>query len=78
MEAGALLESVNRMLKNVKASYYLSIISENALDPKLLFTAVNKFPHRKEDKRYSTVLSMIELTNNFANFFDMRIATIRT
>lgn len=78
MEAGAPLESVNKILKNVKASYYLSIISENALDPTLLFNAVDKLPHRKVEKRYSTVLSTIKLTNNLANFFDMSIATIRT
>lgn len=69
---------VNEMLKDAKASYYSSIISENALDPKILFNAVDKLLHRKVEKRYPTAPSTIELTNNFADFFDKKIATIRT
>ena len=65
-------------LKDAKASYYSSIISENALDPKILFNAVDKLLHRKVEKRYPTAPSTIELTNNFADFFDKKIATIRT
>ena len=38
---------VNKMLKDAKASYYSSIISENASDPKVLFNAVDKLLHRK-------------------------------
>ena len=69
---------VNKMLKDTKASYYSSIVSENALDPKILFNAVGKLLHRKVEKRYPTAPSTIELTNNFADFFDKKIATIRT
>lgn len=66
------------MLKDAKASYYSSIISENASDPKVLFNAVDKLLHRKVERRYPTAPSTIELTNNFADFFDKKIATIRT
>ena len=38
---------VNKMLKDAKASYYSSIISEYASDPKVLFNAVDKLLHRK-------------------------------
>ena len=69
---------VNKMLKDAKASYYSSILSENASDPKILFNAVDKLLHRKAERRYLPVPSMIELTNNFADFFDKKIATIRT
>ena len=34
--------------------------------------------HRKVEKRYPTAPSTIELTNNFADFLDKKIATIRT
>ena len=61
---------VNKMRKDAKVSYYSSVISENALDPKILFNAVDKLLHRKVEKRYRTALSTIELTNNFADFFD--------
>ena len=61
------------MLKDAKASYYSSIISENALDPKILFNTLDKLLHRKVEKRYPTASSMTELTNNF----DKKIATIR-
>ena len=66
------------MLKDAKASYYSYIISENASDPKVLFNAVDKLLHRKVERRYPTAPSTIELTNNFADFFDKKIATIRT
>ena len=65
------------MLKDAKASYYSSIISENALDPKILFNTVDKLLHRKVEKRYQTASSMNELTNNFTDFFHKKIATIR-
>ena len=68
---------VNKMLKDAKASYYSSLISENALDPKILFNTVDKLLHRKVEKRYPTESSMTELTNNFADFFDKKIAAIR-
>ena len=68
---------VNKMLKDAKASYYSSIISENALDPKILFNTVDKLLHRKVEKRYQTASSMNELTNNFTDFFHKKIATIR-
>jgi len=61
-----------------KASYYSSIISENASDPKILFNAVDKLLHRRVDRRYPTAPSTIELANNFADFFDKKIAAIRT
>ncbi|PFX12684.1 hypothetical protein AWC38_SpisGene23314 [Stylophora pistillata] len=70
--------AVNKMLKDAKASYYSSIISENASDPKVLFDAVNKLLNRKVERRYPTAHSTIELTNKFAGFFDKKIATIRT
>ena len=38
---------LNKMLKDAKASYYSSIISENASDPKVLFNAVDKLLHCK-------------------------------
>ena len=47
-----LCQIVNKMLKDAKASYYSSIISENALDPKILFKAIYKLLHRKVEKRY--------------------------
>ena len=70
--------AVNKMLKDAKASYYSSIISENASDPKVLFDAVDKLLNRKVERRYPTASSTIELTNKFADFFDKKIATIRT
>ena len=69
---------VIKMLRDAKASYYSSIISENASDPKILFKAVDKLLHRKVDRCYPTAPSTIELTNNFADFFDKKIASIRT
>ena len=42
-----------------------------------LFNAVHKLLHRKVEKRYPTASSTTELTNNFADFFDRRIATVR-
>ena len=45
---------VNKMLRDAKCSYYSSIISENASDPKILFNAVDKLLHRRVDRRYST------------------------
>ena len=69
---------VNKMLKDAKASYYSSTILENALDQKTLFNVVDKLLHRKVERRYPPAPSMIELTNNFADFFDNKIATIRT
>ena len=69
---------VNKMLRDAKASYYSSIISENASDPKILFNAVDKLLHRRVDRRYPIAPSTFELTNNFADFFDKKIASIRT
>ena len=69
---------VNKMLKDAKASYYSSTILENALDQKTLFNVVDKLLHRKVERRYPPAPSMIELTNNFADFFDNKIATITT
>ena len=53
-------------------------ILENALDQKTLSNVVDKLLHRKVQRRYPPAPSMIELTNNFADFFDNKIATIRT
>ena len=69
---------VIKMLRDAKASYYSSIILENASDPKILFNAVDKLLHRKVDRCYPTATSTIELTNNFADFFDKKIASTRT
>ena len=69
---------VNKMVRDAKASYYSSIISENASDPKIIFNAVDKLLHRRVDRRYPTAPSTIELANNFADFFDKKIAAIRT
>ena len=69
---------VIKTLRDTKASYYSSSISENASDPKLLFNAVDKLLRRKVDRRYPTAPSTIELTNNFADFLDKKIASIRT
>ena len=69
---------VIKMLRDAKASYYSTIISENASDPKILFNAVDKLLHRKVDRCYPTAPSTIKLTNNFADFFDKKIASIRT
>ncbi|PFX24022.1 ATP-dependent DNA helicase Q1 [Stylophora pistillata] len=66
------------MLKDAKASYYSSIISENASHPKVLFNAVDKLLNRKVERRSPTPPSTIELTNKFTDFFDKKIATIRT
>ena len=67
----------NKILKDGKASYYSSIISENALDPKILLNAVDKLLHHKVEKHYPTASSTTQLANNFADFFDRRIATVR-
>lgn len=60
--------TVNKILKEVKVSYHSSIISENALDSKILFDTVDKLLHHKVKKRYPTASSTIELTNNFTDF----------
>lgn len=60
--------TVNKILKEVKASYHSSIISENALDSKILFDIVNKLLHHKVEKRYPNASSTVEVTNNFTNF----------
>ena len=69
---------VIKMIRNAKASCYSSINSENASDPKILFNAVDNLLHRKVDRCYPTAPSTIELANSFANFFDKKIASIRT
>ena len=69
-------EIMNKMHKDTKASYYSSIISENALDPKTIFNTVDKLLHHKLEKCYPTAPSTINLTNNFADLFDKKIATI--
>ena len=66
------------MLRDAKSPYYSSIISENASDPKILFNAVDKLLHRRVDRRYPTAPSTFELTNNFTDVFDKKIASIRT
>ena len=60
---------VNKIIRDAKSSYYLSIISENASGPKIRFNAVDKLLHRRVDRRYPTATSTFELTNNFADFF---------
>ena len=47
----------NKMLKDGKASYYSSIISENALDLKILLNAVDKLLHHKVEKLSDCVLN---------------------
>ena len=59
---------VNQILRDAKSSYYLSITSENASDPKILFNTVDKLLHCKEGRRYPTAPSKMELAYNFAAF----------
>ena len=67
---------VNQILRDAKSSYYLSITSENASDPKILFNTVDKLLHCKEGRRYPTAPSKMELAYNFAAF--LKLATIIT
>ena len=68
---------VNKMLKDPKTACYSSIIAENASDPKSLFNTVDKLLHRKVERRYPSATSKTELVNNFINFFDNKIHSIR-
>ncbi|CAB4039483.1 Hypothetical predicted protein, partial [Paramuricea clavata] len=70
-------ETVNAMIKNAKTTYYSSVISSNARNQKVLFSTVDKFLHRKSEKRYPTASSTTELVNKFADFFSNKITTLR-
>jgi hypothetical protein len=67
---------VNKMPRDAKASYYSSIISENASDPKILFSTMDKLLHRKVERRFPSAPSKTELVNNFIQVFDNKITTI--
>ena len=69
-------ETVNAMIKKAKTTYYSSVISSNAHNPKVLFSTVDKLLHRKPEKRYPTASSTTELVNKFADFFSNKIAII--
>ena len=58
---------VNDMIKDLKATYYSSAISNNKYDQKVLFNTVDKLLHRKPKKRNATASSDTELVNNFVH-----------
>ena len=64
---------VNDMLKRVKSSYYIYIISDNTPNQKILFNMIDNLLHRRPEKRYYTASSTAELANNFAEFFHNKI-----
>ena len=70
-------EVVNTMIKNVKTTYYTSVISNNAHNQKVLCETVDQLLQRNPKKQYPAASSTIELTNKFADFFSNKITAIR-
>ena len=65
------------MIKDAKANYYSTIITENKSNQKVLFNTVDKLLHRKSERRYPTASSADEFANQFADFFHNKVASIR-
>ncbi len=64
-------------LNNKRNEQYTKLIQENSDDPKNLFNVINKALHKKEDTPLPPGMSNEELANDFNEFFDGKIQTIR-
>ncbi len=65
------------ILSNKWNEHYTKLIQDNSADPKNLFNVINKALHRKEDTPFPGGKSDDELANEFNEFFDGKIQTIR-
>ncbi len=82
------LEIDKQLFKDKKAKYkefmdtkwnehYTKLIQDNSADPKNLFNVINKALHKKEETPFPSGMSDDELANDFNEFFDGKIQTIR-
>ena len=68
---------VNKCIVDAKVAYYSGIIADNQLDPKKLFSTVNKLLHRQSEGRLPTSDNVSTLTTAFADYFTEKISLIR-
>ena len=64
------------LIFTTKMDYYSSLIDDAGSDSKALFRNINRLVDRKPDKLYPSCTLASDLTNNFANFFTEKIATV--
>ena len=71
-----LCKSVNAIVHHAKSNYYTTVVSDNKVDQKVLFTTVNKLLHRNSSKVLPSSTSDLNLAEKFADFFINKVAAI--
>ena len=68
---------VNQLLFSACSQYYSKLIDENCLSQRKSFGIVSKLLLRNPAPLYPSCCSMVDLPNNFIDFFAHKITTIR-
>lgn len=72
-----LCELVKNLVFNAKMNFYSTLISNASSNSKVLFKMIDRFLHRKLEKRLPYCVSLAELADRFAIFFMEKIDSLR-